>query len=374
MRHGIAVVLGSAALLVVGQQPANGAVVGVIGSAFGYHAEDIQFGAFEPEDTGPEPVVALAFDGSNSPEEASQPTTHVTGGGVATLLTTDTVTVQASGSTGDGGTVTTTSTLTNVNKAASQPSITGSEILTADSVASSCTASESGSVLTTTITNGTLQTDSGLDLNADEDYLDEGEHAPVVVPIDTNPTPGSFIDGHIHVGSNIDNFRVVFNEQGTNLDGSMTVTAVHEILGTLAPDLITGNIYLGRSVCGVDAGVADLSVSVDDSAETVNTRSQFSYTVTVSNSGPDAASNVSVLTRLSGVKFVSASEECVVVKGRNSGIRCDFDSVDTGSSKSATITVAAPNKPGTVTATSTATSPNDPTGATGSDSTMVVKP
>ncbi len=60
---------------------------------------------------------------------------------------------------------------------------TGSEPLTADTLASTCTASESTLSARTTITDGALRTDSGLDQNGDNDYTDSGD----ILPVDITP-------------------------------------------------------------------------------------------------------------------------------------------------------------------------------------------
>lgn len=455
-RHGVVGLGLAGALVAVGYTPAGAThtqVTSVTGSAFGYHVDEIRFANNPEPDAGPTPSVALLSNATNSPQEASVDSTLVVRGlGAATLLTTDAVTVSASGSLGPSGSSVVTSTLTNVNKAASQPG-TGGEILTADSIQGSCSSDQSGSTRTTTITNGTLQIDSGLNLNPneDDDFDDPGEHAPVVVSIPTNPTVGSFMDGHIHLGpEGVDDFRVVFNEQSGN-----TVTAVHEILGTASPDLMTGHIYLGRSVCGVTIGpgpnappvavddsyntafetpltiiapgvlgndtdadgddksagnasnppkgsvnlnpdgsftytpdpdvtgsdsftytvtdehggtdtglvsitigpppttTTDLSIAVVDTPDPVDVRTPFSYTVTVSNLGTEDALGVSVHTKLAGAKFVSASgATCVVVKGKNSGIRCDLGTVAPGGTPSFVLNVMSPSKPGMASARS----------------------
>lgn len=267
----LAAALTSAAAVVGTGQPASGAhtqVTAVTASAFGYHADEITLFGGAQSDTGPIPTVSLASDASNSPQTATA-STGLVQYGPATLFTSDQITVSATGSLGTTGSATTSSEATNVNKAMSQPS-TGSEVLTADKVASTCTASASAIARSTTISNGTLRTDSGLDSNADGDYDDTGDHAPVVVALPTDPAPGAFYDGHIHLSATSrDDFRVVLNEQVTNLDGSRAVNAVHEYFGTSQQSVLKGHLLIAQSLCAATTapGSNAAPVAGDDSYE-----------------------------------------------------------------------------------------------------------
>ena len=233
----------------VSQAMAAGNVTSVVGSAYGYRAYGISlFGGAQPN-TGPKPSVKLAADASNSPRTASV-STGLVQYGPAVLFTSDRIDVATSGSLGATGSVTSSTKIQNVNKATTQPD-TGSEILTADNISSKCTKSASGSSRTTSITNGTLQTDSGLDANGDGDYTDSGEHPPVNVALPATPAANTTYTGHIHLSSTSqDDFKVVLRQHLTNADGSLTVNAVHEYF--LGPTL-KGHLILGRVVCGVTA-------------------------------------------------------------------------------------------------------------------------
>lgn len=247
-----AVLYATVLLLGLGQSPlsASGNVVSVTGSAYGYRAFNINLLGGSQPDTGPTPTVTLASDASNSPQRASA-STGLVQYGPAVLFTSDQLDVTTSGSLGPSGSVTSSTNVVNINKATTQPN-TGSEIFTADNVSSTCSASASSSSRTTRVTNGTLQTDNGLDLNDDGDYTDAGEHAPVNVTIPTYPAPNTTHSGHIHLSSNTqDNFTVVFNEHVNHRDGSRTVNAVHEYF--LGPSL-HGDLIVGRAVCGVTLG------------------------------------------------------------------------------------------------------------------------
>ena len=117
-----------------------------------------------------------------------------------------------------------------------QPRGIGPGPVIADAVSSSCTASESGRSATTTITNGKLETK----YDATTQLPTMIEDVPANPPV--NYTRTGTID---HVG---DSFRVVYNEQSTAADGTITVNAVHMyLLGPIA----VGDMIIGQSVCGV---------------------------------------------------------------------------------------------------------------------------
>ncbi|MDQ4132534.1 MAG: Ig-like domain-containing protein, partial [Actinomycetota bacterium] len=132
---------------------------GLIGSSFGYHADNITLFGGAQSDTGPTPTVALAADASNSPQTATAPTGLVQYG-PATLFTSDQISVSTSGSLGPGGSVTSTSSIDNINKSTQQPSVTGGEIFTADNLSGTATADAGGVSGATTVTNGTVDTHS----------------------------------------------------------------------------------------------------------------------------------------------------------------------------------------------------------------------
>jgi hypothetical protein len=131
---------------------------------------------------------------------------------------------------GTSGSASSSASIANVNKAASQPS-TGSESLTADRVASNCTAQIGGVTRSTSLTNATLCTDSGWD---DGDLIDPepGEHDSVIMSLPASPAPGATYTGHIHLSeTSVDYYTVVFNAQVTNPEGARAVNASTSTLG-----------------------------------------------------------------------------------------------------------------------------------------------
>ncbi|MDQ3781969.1 MAG: hypothetical protein M3349_03405, partial [Actinomycetota bacterium] len=214
--------------------PSGADVASVTGSAYGYYANIALFGSQQPP-AGPAPTVTLPAAGSAVPVTGAEPSAAVKYG-PATFFTSGPLLAGTQGTTGPAGSVTSSASIANVNAS-------GQEVLTASSVASTCTASESGVKGSTAIVNGTLQTDSG-----DSDPTNTiPDHGPTTVPVPANPAPNTVVEGHIHVNGATDTFRYVFNEQVTNPDGSLTVNAAHQYL--LGPTA-TGDVVIGQSVCG----------------------------------------------------------------------------------------------------------------------------
>jgi uncharacterized repeat protein (TIGR01451 family) len=98
---------------------------------------------------------------------------------------------------------------------------------------------------------------------------------------------------------------------------------------------------------------ADLEISKADSPDPVTVGDNLTYTITVTNLGPDAATNVVVTDTLpSGVRFVSASPECVHAAGV---VTCNLGTIPAGDSVTITIVVT-PTARGTISNTATVTS------------------
>ena len=119
----------------------------------------------------------------------------------------------------------------------------------------------------------------------------------------------------------------------------------------------------GATSAGNDFGlyrvpVADLGLE-KSAPEAVLQSAEFDYTLTVTNDGPDAAQDVSVVDELpAGVQFVSASPGCSYVAPT---VTCALGAIADGGSATATITVLAVDA-GTVENTASVSSPTgDPT-------------
>ena len=205
--------------------PSSAQVGEVTGSAFGASGSVSLFGG-PPIVFNPTPTVTLPSTGGN--ETANAPSI-VFEAGPADLLTTDAVDVSTQGTTGEGGSVTSSSSLDNV--------LIGG--LEATEMSSTCTADESGVSGSTTITGGRfVSQDPDPDVDGDEVFTD----------IPANPAPNTQFTGVVPgVG---DNYTVVFNEQ-TTTGGTLTVNAARL---TLMGPSATGDVFIGQSVCGVAGG------------------------------------------------------------------------------------------------------------------------
>ncbi|MDQ6616866.1 MAG: hypothetical protein M3083_19495 [Actinomycetota bacterium] len=262
--------------------PSSAAVTSVKGGANGYLLMVSLFGGPVHTD-GPKPTVTLPPTGSPSPITATAPSANASFG-PATFFTSDALNVSTQGTTGAGGSVSSSSTVANVGKG-------GSEVFTADSAASSCTASESGVTATTTITNGVLQTDSG-DTNPPV-------HPRVTQPVPVNPTPNTSVMGHIHVNGAQDNFHVIFNEQITAPDGSITVTAAHQVFD--GPTAV-GDLWIGQSICGVTAPTTTTTTAAPTTTTTVATTTTTVATTTTTVAPTTTTTTVAATTTTTTVK------------------------------------------------------------------------
>jgi hypothetical protein len=173
--------------------------------------------------------VTLAADAANSPQSASVASARADAG-PATIFSSGRIDVSTAGWLEPDGSVTSSATIAHLG-------VVGEDNFAARSLASTCTASESGVSGSTTITDGLLVTDNGDD-----------DHERVTVTLPANPAPNTTYEGLLRIGSRTDTFRWVFNEQIVNADGSLTVNAAHEyLLGPIA----TGDLIVGQVVCGV---------------------------------------------------------------------------------------------------------------------------
>ncbi len=104
----------------------------------------------------------------------------------------------------------------------------------------------------------------------------------------------------------------------------------------------------------VNAPQADLGVAKADSVDPVIVGATLTYTVTVTNNGPDAATNVTVSDTLpAGTTFVSASAGCV----HNAGVvTCNLGDLASGANTVVTIEVTAPLTEGVISNTASVTS------------------
>ncbi len=257
----IAAMVVAAIAISAGQGPASADVTAVKGGAYGYFGNVSLFGG--PHNTrGPAPEVTLPAGGSAVPVTASAPTGSVVYG-PAIIFSSGPITLSTQGTIGPGGTVTTTATIDTVNTSQQ-------EVFTADSISSTCTASESGVSGSTLVTNGVLVLQ---DPNPDV----SGEKGEQIVNVPTNPAPNTTYSGTV---ANVnDNFEYLFNEQIVNPDGSITVYAAH--LRLLGPTAI-GDVFVGKVECGVtsDGTTTTLGPTTTSDGSTTTTTEGSTTTTT----------------------------------------------------------------------------------------------
>ena len=132
-------------------------------------------------------------------------------------------------------------------------------------------------------------------------------------------------------------------------------------------------LALGGAARGIAApgDPADLSLAKSDSADPVAEGGSLTYTILVSNGGPDPATNAVVTDNLPNqLEFVSAtstSGSCQTPKGKSGKIECNLGTLASGGTATMTIAVTAA-KSGKVSNTATVTSDvTDPQPANNSD-------
>lgn len=229
----------------VGVRAAAGAlqevtVASVTGSAYGVYAKVSLFGG-DPVTVGPVAAVSLPAGGSSTPVTGGAPAGAVAVG-PAQLFQYDAISTRTQGTTGVNGSVTTSAKVTGGTDDPPGPVI-------AKSLASSCMATATKVSGTATITDGILETKYGTSGPT------RGE--PIATePIPTNPAPNTERTGKLdHIG---DSWRVVFNEQITEPDGTLTVNAFHlYLLGPVG----VGDLIVGQSRCGLKTAAVEATTT-----------------------------------------------------------------------------------------------------------------
>jgi uncharacterized repeat protein (TIGR01451 family) len=102
-------------------------------------------------------------------------------------------------------------------------------------------------------------------------------------------------------------------------------------------------------------GNSDISVSKSDSPDPVTVGNNLTYTITVTNNGPDTATGVTLIDTLpSSVTYVSATSTQGSCTKTGNTVTCNIGTLSNGSSATVTIAVA-PTAAGTITNTATVT-------------------
>ncbi len=230
--HLVSVTVIGAWLFTVLAGSSSAQVTQVTGSAVGARGSVTLFGG-NPIVLDPTPAVTLPPTGGNASDSVAS---IVYQAGPAQLLTTGAAEVSTQGTTGPGGSATSTATLQNI-------AIGGTTIATLNAT---CTASETGTTGSTTVTGGRVPTE-------DPTRGNEGDEVFTDVPV--NPPPNFELNGFVPtVGT--DYYRVVFNEQVVT-GNTLTVRAAHFYLGDPRPGenpVAVGEVVVGEVTCGITAG------------------------------------------------------------------------------------------------------------------------
>ncbi|HUR19139.1 MAG TPA: hypothetical protein VMZ51_09440 [Acidimicrobiales bacterium] len=347
----VVTLMASTMLIGVGEGRAVADVTAVKAGAFGYSCT-----VTSCTPSVPTPSVTLAPDGSNSPQ-SSTATSGRADANSTTLFTSGQIVVGVQGSLGQTGSTSSSSSIANVSTLPQGG-------FTASNLTSSCNASESSTSGSTTISDGTLLSDNG-----------DGTHGAASVSVATNPAPNTTYQGHVHTNTSTETFTWVFNEQILNSDGSITVNAARQ---SLTGPTATGELILGHVVCGVTPpftppppGSADLSISITDFPDPVATGEQVTYDVDVTNIGTEAATGVTLLTRIKGGKLVSTDgATCAPFKSQ---LGCDLADVAPGDTERITLVVSAGHRSVTTTSTVWSTGDSDSSNNTATATTSITR-
>ena len=220
-------------LIGLGVRPALAEVSVIRGSAYGYHG-NVSLSGGSPDTRRPAPTLTLPSTGSATPMTATEPSGRAQYG-PAVLFESGRLDVSSRGTSGPNATVTSSSSIMSI----------GQGPFGAGAVKSSCNAGATGVSGSTTIEGGMLET-----------FHDSSGDSVRTEEVPVKPRPNQTREGFLDIG---DRFRVIFNEQVTNSDGSLTVNAVHLVL--LGPTVV-GDLFIGQAVCGVTA-TADPTTETD---------------------------------------------------------------------------------------------------------------
>ena len=208
------------------------------------------------------------------------------------------------------------------------------------------------------------------------------DDADNVVVTDTLPPTASFVSATPSQGSCTHDSGEVVCELGTIANGAgATITIVvtpfqaGQISNTAVVDSDafdpddSDNSDTEDTTVDAPPASADLSVVKTDSPDPVTAGANLTYTLTVSNAGPDDASNVEVVDTLpGGVAFVSATPSQGSCGEAAGVVTCDLGTIANGASATVTIVVTT-GGPGVITNTVTVDADeNDPDPSDNTDS------
>jgi uncharacterized repeat protein (TIGR01451 family) len=169
-----------------------------------------------------------------------------------------------------------------------------------------------------------------------------------------NGTP--YFGGHFFKYTSIAVGQLVRADPATgNLDTTWFPNVTAGFLGVFAVSGFNANLYVGGDFTRVSntkqlnfaqftddaiSAAIDVGVSLGDAPDPVDAGSTLTYTASITNAGPDAASGVTLTDALPAtVTFVSASPTCTYSPGPHS-VTCEQGTIGAGGSSSPTITVS----------------------------------
>ena len=196
------------------------------------------------------------------------------------------ITVASRGTTAGSGYVTSAADIVLYNPPPpNAPGGVGPPPVEADEVHTTCTATETAINASTRIVNGVLTTSTHTGDDPNTAAVEESGDPKTWEPIPANPPVNYTRTGTIdNVG---DSFRVVFNEQIRNPDGSITVSAYHMYL--LGPFAL-GDLIVGSSTCGTTPA-APPTLSISDALVVEGNAGTTTANFTITRSGNTTGSS-----------------------------------------------------------------------------------
>jgi len=134
--------------------------------------------------------------------------------------------------------------------------------------------------------------------------------------------------------------------------------------------VVAGGLALSSAAVPAPGDTADLRVVKSDSPDPVTVDSVLTYTIRVTNLGPQGATGTTVTDRLpSNVDFVSATASSGTCTRTGRNVTCNLGTVQAGNTNAETVTIKVrPRRAGTISNTASAESvENDPVAANNED-------
>ena len=152
-----------------------------------------------------------------------------------------------------------------------------------------------------------------------------------------------------------------------NASASGTISNTANVTSaTMDPNAANNSATATTTVTSAPPTNADVSITKSAGSTVVGPGGNVTYTITVTNAGPAAASSVAVTDNIpAGTTFVSATPSQGTCSG-TSTVTCGLGTIANGGNATITLTITAPMTPGTFMNTATVSSANDTTAANNS--------